>query len=222
MRTYTLAFSSVVHMVVVAILVVTPIVANGVLPEPRRAFDFITVRPVEPPPPPPAPRTPHANRRATRHASAAPTVAPDSITPETGIEPVDSLGIEGDPGVTDGVVGGADLHLLAAEPAPPPPPPVQRKIVRVGGSILPPQKIKHVAPAYPALARAARRDGVVILEAVIGDDGKVRSLRVLRSIDLLDQAAVDAVRQWQFTPTLLNGEPVPVVMTVTVSFVLES
>jgi protein TonB len=61
---------------------------------------------------------------------------------------------------------------------------------------------------------------VVILEAVIDAQGRVESVRVLRSIALLDQAAADAVRQWRFTPTLLNGEPVPIVMTVTVNFAL--
>ena len=220
MRTYTLAFSIVVHLVVVAIAVVTPIVANGDLPEPRRAFDFITVRPVDPPPPPSGPRRRRTDRTPAANPAAPPTVAPDTITKETGIEEPEPLPGEGDPGAIGGVVGNADIHALT-EPAPPPPPPARRPIVRVGGSILPPQKIKHVAPDYPALARAARREGIVILEAVIGEDGKVRSLRVLRSIDLLDQAALDAVRQWQFTPTLLNGEPVPVVMTVTVSFVLQ-
>jgi protein TonB len=62
--------------------------------------------------------------------------------------------------------------------------------------------------------------GVVILETVIGPDGKVQDARVLRSIPLLDQAAVESVRQWEFTPTLLNGSPVPVIMTVTVQFSL--
>jgi periplasmic protein TonB len=61
---------------------------------------------------------------------------------------------------------------------------------------------------------------VVILEAVIGEDGEVRDVRVLRSIPLLDQAAIDAVQQWTFTPTLLNGERIPIVMTVTVMFTL--
>ena len=197
----------------------TPIVANGVLPEPRRAFDFITVRPVDPPPPPPAPPKRGIDRAVTANRGAAPTVAPDTITKETGIDELEPLPSEADTGVVGGV-GSADVHRLS-EPAPPPPPPAERPVVRVGGSILPPQKIKHVAPEYPALARAAHREGIVILEAVLGEDGKVRSLRMLRSIDLLDQAAVDAVRQWQFTPTLLNGEPVPVVMTVTVSFVLQ-
>ena len=84
-----------------------------------------------------------------------------------------------------------------------------------------PQKIVDVAPAYPAIARNARVQGVVILEAVLDAKGRVESVRVLRSIPLLDQAAVDAVQQWRFTPALLNNEPVPVVMTVTVNFTLQ-
>jgi len=102
----------------------------------------------------------------------------------------------------------------------PPPPPsiVPAAPVRVGSGIRPPQKIHHVAPIYPAVAQAARLTGVVILDAVIREDGSVANVRILRSLPLLDQAAVDAVRQWRFTPTLLNGRPVSVVMTVTVAF----
>ncbi len=77
-----------------------------------------------------------------------------------------------------------------------------------------------VDPVYPPLARSSRVEGVVILEAVLDATGRVDSVRVLRSIPLLDQAAVDAVRQWRFTPARLNGVPVPVVMTVTVNFTL--
>jgi protein TonB len=61
----------------------------------------------------------------------------------------------------------------------------------------------------------------VVLEAVIGEDGRVRDVRVVRPVALLDQAAVEAVRQWRFTPTLLNGQPVPVIMNVTVGFHLK-
>jgi protein TonB len=109
---------------------------------------------------------------------------------------------------------------LRAPPLPVvPPPAVQPKeVVRVGLGVTAPQKIRHVAPIYPPIALAARREGVVILEAVIGEEGSVRDVKVLRSVPLLDQAAIDAVRQWRFTPTLLSGEPVPVVMTVTVAF----
>ena len=90
--------------------------------------------------------------------------------------------------------------------------------MRVGGTITRPERVRDVQPVYPPLALRAGVGGTVILEAVIGPDGTVQDLRVLRSIPLLDGAAIDAVRQWLFTPTLLNGEPVPVVMTVTVTF----
>jgi protein TonB len=73
---------------------------------------------------------------------------------------------------------------------------------------------------YPSIAQSARVQGVVILEATIGENGRVKDVKVLRSIPLLDQAAIDAVRQWEYTPTLLNNVPVPVIMTVTVQFTL--
>ena len=104
----------------------------------------------------------------------------------------------------------------APPPPPPPPPPV-----RVGGQIKAPVRVKNVNPVYPSIAQSARVQGVVIIEATIGADGSVQNARVLRSIPLLDQAAMEAVKQWQFTPTLLNGVPVPVIMTVTVQFTLQ-
>jgi TonB family protein len=93
--------------------------------------------------------------------------------------------------------------------------------LRVGGTVRTPVKIKDVRPVYPPVAQAARVSGVVILEARVGADGSVEDAHVLRSIPLLDQAAVDAVMQWRFRPTLLNGVPTPVIMTVTVNFALQ-
>jgi TonB family protein len=90
--------------------------------------------------------------------------------------------------------------------------------VRVGGQIKTPNKIKDVTPVYPAIAKSARVAGAVTIEAMIGPDGKVMDATVVRSVPLLDQAALDAVRQWEYTPTLLNGEPVPILVTVTVNF----
>ena len=90
--------------------------------------------------------------------------------------------------------------------------------VRVGGRIRAPNKIKDVKPVYPAIARSAGVAGVVTIEATIGPDGKVIDAKVVRSIPLLDQAALDAVRQWEYTPTLLNGVPVPVLVTITINF----
>ena len=92
--------------------------------------------------------------------------------------------------------------------------------LRVGGPIKPPIKLVDVKPVYPEDARAAGIEGVVILEIVIGENGSVIEARVLRSIPDLDQAAIDAVSQWQFEPTLLNGEPVELEMNVTVNFTL--
>ena len=105
---------------------------------------------------------------------------------------------------------------------PPPPPPVQRPAgpIRITNGLKPPTKVFQVDPVYPIMARQAHIEGIVILEATIGVDGKVIDAKVLRSIPLLDQAALDAVRQWQYTPTLLNGAPVPVIMTVTVTFTM--
>ena len=123
-----------------------------------------------------------------------------------------------DPGFS--TIEGVPLLGDVADATPLPPPPADRRPVRPGGSISRPERIHYVAPEYPSLARAARREGTVILEAVLDTDGNVREARVLRSVALLDAAALEAVQQWRFTPTLLNGEPVPVVLTVTVVFSL--
>jgi TonB family protein len=87
-----------------------------------------------------------------------------------------------------------------------------------GGNVRPPIKIKDVRPVYPAIAQTARVSGAVVIEAMIDADGKVADATVIKSIPLLDQAALDAVKQWEYRPSLLNGKPVPVVMTVTVNF----
>ena len=81
-------------------------------------------------------------------------------------------------------------------------------------------KIKDVKPVYPPIAQSAKVNGIVILEVVIGAEGRVLDARVIRSIPLLDQAALDAVRQWEFTPVLLNGVPTRIIMSVTVNFTL--
>jgi TonB family protein len=98
--------------------------------------------------------------------------------------------------------------------------PVMTAPVRVGGNIRPPTKIRDVRPVYPAEALGARVAGIVILEITIDAGGSVTDARVLRGVPMLNDAALDAVKQWQYTPTLLNGTPVPVIMTVTVNFSL--
>lgn len=92
------------------------------------------------------------------------------------------------------------------------------KAVRVGGQIRPPVRLNEVAPVYPAIAQSARVQGDVVIEATIDEEGKVADARVVKSVPMLDQAALDAVRQWQYRPSLLNGVPTAVITTVTVKF----
>jgi periplasmic protein TonB len=149
-------------------------------------------------------------------ADAAPAVG-------SGVPGGEPGGVEG--GVAGGVAGGVPGGTLggvgeAKVEATPPPPPPPDKPVRVGGQIKAPKKIRDVAPVYPEVAKQARVEGVVILEATISPEGRVENVRVLRGSPLLDDAAANAVKNWVYSPTLLNGTPVAVVMTVTVSFKL--
>ena len=217
---YTIPLSIVLHVAVIAALIIIPLMAADVLPTPPAMMAFVaTPPPPTPPPPPPPPPAAAAPKvpEVMQNPAAAPVEAPSEIRPETGI--TDAGGVPG--GVEGGVPGGVVGGVVGGLPDAPPPPPPPQQPVRVGGNIKPPTKIKNVAPVYPPIAQSARVQGVVIIEATIGPDGRVKDARVLRSIPLLDQAALDAVRQWEFTPTLLNGVPVPVIMTVTVNFTLQ-
>jgi protein TonB len=123
--------------------------------------------------------------------------------------------------------GQESAWVAAPPPPPPPPPPPGAKelsdpgAVRVGGNIRPPTKVTNVNAVYPPEAKDARVQGVVILDILIGEDGRVENAKILRSIPMLDQAAIDAVTQWVFTPTTVNGEAKKVIMTVTVNFTLQ-
>lgn len=213
MRTCTLTISIVVHVVAVCAAVIAPLFATDELPAPRTATEFIQVIALPAPPAPP-PRVVARAKVDNPRQDVPPLDAPNGIAPEPVVDPID------DPFTNaSGVIGFGDASAIGIEATPPPPPPAPRPpMPHVGGSIKPPQKVVDVAPVYPPIALAAGVEGVVILETVIAADGSVRDVQVLRSIPLLDAAAVEAVRQWRFTPTLLNGEPVPVVMTVTVAF----
>lgn len=90
--------------------------------------------------------------------------------------------------------------------------------VRVGGAIRNPVKVKDVTPEYPPLAKSNRVGGTVQIEATIGPDGKVADARVVKSVPILDEAALDAVRQWEYKPTLVKGVPVPVIVNVAIDF----
>jgi protein TonB len=126
----------------------------------------------------------------------------------------------GDKAATDAVAGKEKADVVEAREKAVAAARAKAKVapLRVGGRISTPTKIKDVKPEYPAIAQAARVTGAVVIEATIGEDGKVIDAKVVRSIPMLDQAALDAVRQWEYFPTLLNGVPVPVLVTVTINF----
>ena len=123
------------------------------------------------------------------------------------------------------VVGGISTGIPAPSTgpvniAPPPPPPPPQAPIRVGGDVQAPTKTKNVDPIYPAVAKSAKIQGIVIIEAVINKQGNVEDLKVLRGNPMLNQAAIDAVSQWKYTVPMLNKTPVDVIMTVTVNFTL--
>jgi len=182
--------------------------------------DWIATVNATPPSPPPPPRT----TPPQVVAEGAPIVAPERIVPERPRQPPsDQPGVPGGVDIDVEAGGGSVLSTanVSERPVAPVAPPAPAGPLRIGGSIREPRKVVHVPPAYPEIARLARAEGTVILEALLDATGKVESVRVLKSMPLgLDDAAVTAVRQWRYTPTQLNGVPVPVLMTITVVFSL--
>src|SRR5687768_9954696 len=217
---YSVFLTLVLEVAIVGLVVIIPLMAADVLPTPPSMMAFVAPPPPPPAPPPPPPPPQAAAPKPVEivNPNAAPVEAPKEIKPEV---PVDTsfernVGVEG--GIPGGVIGGV-VGGLPEAPPPPPPPPAPAP-VRVGGQIREPKILRKAQPVYPSIAQSARVQGIVILEATIGTNGKVKDVRVLRSIPLLDQAAIDAVRQWEYTPTMLNNVPVEVIMTVTVNFSL--
>ena len=200
------------------------------LPEVPTMMAFVAAPPAPPPPPPPAPVAPKpkavprkAEAVATQNQFLAPLEEPARIAAlpdDEGIEFGVPGGVEG--GVPGGVVGG----VVGGLPEAPPPPalaPAPRVSVRIGGQIKQPQLVKRVEPDYPPLAVKAHIQGVVILEATVGEDGEVTEVRLLRSANpLLDREAERALRQWRYSPLVLNEIRVPFILTVTLSFFLET
>jgi periplasmic protein TonB len=171
---------------------------------------------------------------ATPPASvAAPTEAPAEVRPETGNEgapaPTRAIdagfekgvagGIEG--GVPGGVAGGIETAVAPPPPPPPPPPaPKPQGPVRVGGQVKAPSLINRVNPTYPPMAQTAQVSGAVVLEATVSKSGRVENVRVVNGHPMLQASAVAAVKQWAYEPLRLNGEAVPFILTVTVTFTM--
>jgi protein TonB len=223
-----ITISLVAHLTLLTALTLASIFAPGLLPIPRSvilAFHdnarMVRLEDIELP----RPKGPATTTRGPRSSSPpiatnvpnpAPVDAPNGIAAETGKEGTAAADGNRNPGpIATGPGSVADIGQSEA-----PPPPVARQPVRLHAGIDAPRKIVDVTPGYPPLARSSRIAGIVILEATIDEHGDVTATKILRSIALLDQAATDAVRSWKYTPARLNGQPVAVLITVTVNFLL--
>jgi protein TonB len=222
---YTIVVSVAAHALIVAAVIIVPLMATSAMPPLASGIpDFMLVAGPPAPPPLPTPPAP-ASATSVHNRDAAPRDMPTEIGEEL---PPATTGDTADGGVptlgppTGSGFGSSDgIGRDVGAPVPPPVPAPPTKPVRPGGDIREPVKVKNVPPVYPEIAIRARISGRVVIDAVIGTDGVVREVRILSGVPLLNQAAIDAVRQWRYTPTTLNNVPVPVIMTVTVQFNLQ-
>jgi protein TonB len=234
--TWTVVISFVVQCLLIVVGALVPMIYFDVLPA-TTLQSFLVAPPPPPPPPPPAAAPPKVVKVIPRQFDAGRLMAPKSIPTVIAQIREDELppptsgagvvgGVAG--GVGGGSLGGALGGILGGIPSaapPPPPPPKEVKAappqrIRVGGNVQAANLINQVRPVYPPLAKQARISGTVELSAIIGRDGRVQDLKVVRGHPLLVQAALDAVKNWIYKPTLLNGEPVEVSTTIDVNFTL--
>jgi protein TonB len=228
----TLPIAYILEVIIVGVLVLLPLIYTQALPK-AQLMTFLAAPPPPPPPPPPPAAAPAAPR-VVHHVSVedvmrAPTVIPKTIAqvkdePEP---PPSSVGVVGGVvggvpggsfgGVLGGVIGGA---LSSAPPPPPPPKPQTPKRIRVGGQVESARVVFGPHPEYPPLAKMARIQGTVRLDAVISKDGTIQDLKVISGHPLLVRAALEAVQRWRYQPTLLNGDAVEVATEIDVNFTL--
>ena len=220
---YTVPLSIVVHGVAVGVFVIVPLMAADVIPTPSSVLTAVVATPKMPDPPlePVRPttlaRTSGPETSTVTRNTNAPTTPGENIGEEVLGPPLPpGIGNPGPPGEFVGDVGSTSSAVRIPDV-----PVVSDKPIHPGGLVKYPEKVRDVRPVYPKLALDGKVEGRVIIEAIIGVDGHVKDARILRSIPLLDRAALDAVQQWRFTPTLLNGVPVPVIITVTVDFKMQ-
>jgi protein TonB len=222
-----LPLAALVHAIALALMVTVPLLRVGELPKVDLTDVILVPAPPATPLPPPKARDGNPGSRIGRKAVAvlapegwrvAPVAIPDGIIEEGLGTGGAEVGIDG--GVDYGLAGGFPANLigdtlydLVGKPVEP--------VIRAAGEIKAPRLVRRVEPDYPEIARQARVEGVVILEATTDVYGRVTAVRVLRSIPLLDEAAVAAVRQWVYEPLVVNGRPRAVTFTVTVRFVLK-
>lgn len=219
-----MAISIVIHGVVIALLVVVPLYFAKSVIVPKKLVEptYIFTPPPPPAPPPPAGATaPKTVVQQPKIVEPTPLVAPE-VMPKTAPQTAENAAMA--PDLVDGVQGGMPGGVLrgvwggtGAVPGPPAPA-KNPAVVRVGGNVKPPQLVQKIEPQYPTVARMAHVQGTVVIDAVISKDGSVISAHAISGPGLLIPSALDAVKQWKYKPTYLNGQAVDLAMQVTVNF----
>ncbi len=212
--------------VLMGALVLVGLIHTEALPESMQ-LTFLTAPPPPPPPPPPAAKPiRRIIRKRVSQMQAGKLRAPKAIPKEIAVIEEEDLpedmrgvafGVAG--GIPGGQIGGVMGGVLGGIPSAAPPPPPQKPI-RVSSGVQSAKVIRKVNPTYPPIARQARIQGVVRLEAIIAKDGSIQNLRVIQGHPLLVQSALQAVKQWRYAPTLLNDQPVEVITYIDVIFKL--
>jgi periplasmic protein TonB len=238
-KPWTVLLSFMLQVFMVGIAVLLPLYFTDSLPKTQLTQLLVVPPPPPPPPPPPAAAPVKVVKVIPRQFDAGRLMAPKQIPKEIAVIKEDEMpppssgavGVVG--GVPGGVPGGAPGGVIGGiissvpQAAPPPPPPVKEapkpvvpKQIRVGGNVQSAKLIRQPKPVYPPLAKQARIQGTVRFNAVIGRDGTIQQLQLVSGHPLLAPSAQEAVRQWVYQPTLLNGEPVEVVTVIDVNFTL--
>ena len=216
-KPWAVAMSAMVQTVIVGVMILIPLIYTEALPKGMLNTFLVAPAPPPPPPPPAAPVKVVRPRIVQPQTMVAPTVIPKKVEmikdapPDVGA----GAGGFGVAGGTGDALGGGILNT-----APPPPPKATPSRIKVGGQVAAAKLQHQVLPVYPAIAKTAHVSGTVRLHAVIAKDGSIQELQYVSGPALLMRSAMDAVHEWKYQPTMLNGEPVEVDTTIDVVFSL--
>ena len=227
-RKWTTLLSFVLQCFLIGILVLIPLIYTDALPK-QQLMTFLVAPPPPPPPPPPPAAVPVKVVKVVQTDLVngqlrTPTRIPEKIAmikEEAAPPPTTGVGVIGGVpgGVPGGSMGGVIGGIISSTPVAVPKVATPTR-VRVSAGVQQGNLVNQVKPAYPAIAKSARIQGAVVLQAEISKQGTIENLRVISGHPMLVQSALDAVKQWRYKPYLLNGEPVPVETTITVNFTL--
>jgi len=233
-KSWTVTLTFFFQFVAVGIMILIPLIFTDVLPKAQLVSFLQAPAPPPPPPPPPPPVQKVIVKVAPRQFDAGRLTAPKEIPKNVAVIVEEALPpsvganqVGGVPGGVPGGLGGGLIGGIGIGAPPPPPPPKVVEVkpatpsrIRVGGNVQGAKLVKKPTPVYPPLAKQARIQGTVKFQAVIGKDGTIQNLQLVSGHPLLVAAAQDAVKQWVYQPTLLNGDPVEVATEIDVNFTL--